>query len=247
MHKTYPKGLPVDPKEIAAKYITAPAAPEKTDGDVKGTEAPPEEKADLDDTLLDERQGDEAPEGEPETPESGEGGEEEKETEEVFTLRIEGKDHEVSLDELIQSYQISSAARLRLQEATQARAAAVEEGRTEGLRVAQAEIEDTRQSFDRTRQQLSQLVGIIGQQLFAPQVGRPDPSMEDADPIGYLTAVNRWREDQARIQGLQMQIAQITEGQRAEMAAQEREIQVQNRNALLQKRPDLRDPERQRA
>ena len=165
----------------------------------------------------------------------------------AFTLTIDGEERQVSVDELVQSYQIDGAARKRLQEATEMRTRAVEEGRAEGMSSASAEIETGRTEITQQRAQLGELIGLVGPQLFAPRVNRPDPSMEHSDPIGFLTDMERWRQDQGRIQGLQQQLSAATIQQREQVEDQKAQAMANNRHQLSTKRPDLADPTKQAA
>jgi hypothetical protein len=164
-----------------------------------------------------------------------------------FTFKVDGEEVTVSAQDLIKSYSFDGAAQKRLQEATEARKTAAETGRTEGMREAQVLIESQTQEINESRKQLSQLVGLVGGELFAPQVAQPNPELQISDPIGYLTQMEAWRSDQGRISQMQQQIVNATQGQNDQAAQKREQVQEQQRVALTQKRPELRQPEEAKA
>lgn len=164
-----------------------------------------------------------------------------------YTFKVNGEEVTVSVDDLIKNYSIGSTAQQRLQEATEMRKQAQTHGYTEGMEAAKEVIHSERQGLDSMRQQLSGILDHIGPQLFQPQVQQPDPAMQQHDPIGYLTQVEAFRQDQMRLQGLKQTLGGAAQ-KMAEADAQRLQHTQQNeRIALRQKRPDLADPEKAKA
>ncbi len=163
--------------------------------------------------------------------------------EDIIIATINGEEREVTVTELLASYQKGAAADKKLQEAGEVYKRALQDGKTEGMQQAQVELQTQRQELEQTRTQLSELLGHVGQTLFAPRVDLPDPAMEQEDPIGYLTAKELWRDDQLRLQGLQQQIVQLTEHQRQQQAAEKERVMNENRAGLLADHPELATPE----
>lgn len=232
-----------DLKNIAAMMVekAAPTSsePEQQDQTDAAAEDLEELDASIDDGLQDTTETEEELDDEGEDADEDEAGTEA----EIVTLTIDGEDHEVSFDDLVQSYQIDGSARKRLQEATEMRKSAVEVGRQEGLASAQVEIETGRQEMQTARTELSELIALVGPNLFQPQVAQPDPAMERQDPLGYLSQMERWRGDQARLQNLQQNLVQQTQAQRDQVARQQTQVRDENRRQLMIKRPDLQAPE----
>lgn len=163
------------------------------------------------------------------------------ETGESYTFKVDGQELTVSTEDLIKAYSLEGATQNRLQEASKMRATAIEEGRAEGLKSAQAEIETKTRELATAQQELSATIGLMGNELFAPKVPPPDPELRNTDPLGYSLAVTDWQQDQGRIQGLQQQLVQASQQQSQKMAALKAEAEQAQKNALRQKRPDLQD------
>lgn len=158
-----------------------------------------------------------------------------------YTFKVDGEDVTVSVEDLIRNYSIDGAAQKRLQEATEARKAATESGYREGMETARAEIQTRSTELENMRQEFSDVVGFVGQQLFAAQVERPDPAMEVTDPIGYLSKMEAWRQEQGRLQAMQQQITEFAANQGQHTQKLRAERQQMERLALREKRPELMD------
>jgi uncharacterized phage infection (PIP) family protein YhgE len=116
---------------------------------------------------------------------------------EVYTIKVDGEEIEVSLEELQQGYQ-------RQSDYTK---------KTQGLSEERKEIEDGRNKvtqeleyLNTQRQQYQQALGQLGQQLLAGInrfQGVDWAKMKADDPIEYVTKRDEFREEQERIKHLQ--------------------------------------------
>lgn len=216
---------------------TADDVTDDADGD--GTSSQTDETTEedsTDDADADEPEGDADPEEDEPTDADDSG--------DAYTFTVDGEEVTATVAELIENYSIDGAARKRLQEATETRKEAQSQGYQEGMNAAKEVISTRTQELDNMREQLNGIVGFVGKTLFQPFVQRPDPRMEQTDPLGYLSAMERYREDQDRIhqmQGSIQQFAQQMEVQQAEMQKSHRQSE---RIALRQARPDLADKEK---
>lgn len=166
---------------------------------------------------------------------------------ETYRLKVDGAEIDVTLDELVQSYQIDGAARKRLQEATEVQRRAAEEGREIGYREGRARADEEVNAITSIRAQLNELVGAMGQRMFAPQVERPAPEMQAVDPIGYLQQMDAWREEQGKLQQLQGRVANFVRQHEQMVENQRRQVMSDNQRQLLTKRPELVDRQQQAA
>lgn len=158
---------------------------------------------------------------------------------ESFTFKVDGVETTATVEELISNYSIDGAARKRLQEATEARTVAREEGIAEGRQEAETLVTTRTQELDTMRQQFAGVIGMVGQQLFAPQVQPPDPAMDATDPIGYMQAKDRYRDDQMRIRQLQANVTNAVQQQNQQLETARQERQAAQGQQLRTKRPDL--------
>ena len=136
----------------------AEAAPEDEDqgevttqadeADASGDEGSDDEVLEV---LTDGEEGDDSDDDAEEEPT---GDEDEDGDEEAYLLTLDGEEVEVTLDDLIKSYQVQGTAQKRLQEASEARNRAVEEGRQEGMAQAKTQIVEQTQALEQQRQQL---------------------------------------------------------------------------------------------
>lgn len=122
-----------------------------------------------------------------------------------YTLTIDGEARSIPLSEIFRLASLGGATMQRLKEATEAKKAAFDEGTAEARQQAQQILQAAQQQAD----YITQVAENFGEQLFAPTVEMPDPSMEQTDPIGFFSAVNKYRDDQTRIAQQKQQAAQV--------------------------------------
>ena len=153
--------------------------------------------------------------------------EEAQPAEQLYTVKIDGKEQQVPLNELLNGYQRQADYSKKTAQAAEERRAA------ESL--AQA-IQQERQHY---AQQLDAVAGVLQSQLPPP----PDPSRVHSDPIGYMQDKEIHEAAVQRLRGV------LAERQRAEQLTQRQmqEAQAENlkaaREQLLERLPDWKNPE----
>jgi hypothetical protein len=161
----------------------------------------------------------------------------------THAVRVDGETVEVSLAELKRAYALGGATMNRLNEATQARNTAREEGLAEAQQQAAQILAHAQQQAEALRQVYEQ----HGQALFAPRVAQPDPAMQQTDPLGYLNAANAYRDDQDRIAREQAELQEVNaqaETIRQQRVAYAKQVEAQK---LRSKIPALADAEKAQA
>jgi hypothetical protein len=161
----------------------------------------------------------------------------EGEDKEVYTVKVDGEEIEVSLDELQQGYQ-------RQSDYTK---------KTQGLSEERKEIEDGRNKvtqeleyLNTQRQQYQQALGQLGQQLLAGInrfQGVDWAKMKADDPIEYVTKRDEFREEQERIKHLQTQQAQVQAQAQADFQRNHEALAVEEAKKLADLIPEFKDTE----
>lgn len=153
--------------------------------------------------------------------------EEQDEEPQRFTVKVDGKDVEVSLDELRQGYSRTEDYTRKTQALAQERKA------------AQAEFEQVRQE----RQQYAQLLGALQQQLAQAEQAPVDlNALYESDPIEWMRQKELMRERQERNQAIQFEQQRLAQIQQAEQQQNMQRFLESQKNSLLQVMPQLRDP-----
>jgi hypothetical protein len=172
-------------------------------------------------------------EAEAETPEETEAEETETAQEQApskYTVKVDGKEVEVTLDDLKRSFSGQAYIQKGMQEAAEARKQA-----TELYQTLQAE-----------QAKFLQVVQTVQQQGFKAPPQAPDIDLMEKDPIGYMQADARYRKEVAEFQAQQAQIQQTMAAQRQ---MQERALAefVAEQGKILQSRiPEFADPNKAR-
>lgn len=152
----------------------------------------------------------------------------------VYRVKRNGKVEEVSLADLKKSWNGSKAIDARVQEAAEDRNA------------AKAEREAVTQLAAQSRalhERLAYVYQNYNAVMFAPRVNRPDPSMQQVDPIGYFNQMEAFRDDQARIQQEQGQMQQTLQMASEQFQEHRREMLGREAQALHAKMPGLKNRE----
>lgn len=148
----------------------------------------------------------------------------------LYTVKADGKEEKVTLDELKRSWSAEKHRQKGMQEAAEARKAATELYQT--LQTEQAKF--------------MQVVQTIQEQGFKAPPQAPDMAMMDKDPIGYMQAEARYRKD---LQDFQTQQVQIQQTAMAHRQMQEKAMAefVAEQSKLLQSRiPEFADANKAR-
>lgn len=177
-----------------------------------------------------EVEGEEA-EAEGESPDEDEGQEEnddEAEAPATYTVKVDGKEVAVTLDELQRSYSGQAYIQKGMQEAAAAR--------KEAESLAQTLLAE-QQKFVEVFQKV-QSQGIINRPV------APDVQMSKTDPIGYLQADAAYRQEMATYQEQQQQIQAVTQQQSQLQKAAQAEYLNEQRKLLAERIPELSDPQK---
>ena len=186
---------------------------EETEADVPEVEAS-EEDTDDEEHETDEEEAEDEPEQEPEEPS-------------LYTIKVDGEEITVTLDELRNGYSRQSDYTRKAQALAEQRRAAEQE-------LAQARAE--REHYQRTLQQLQQ-------QVMAQQEKEPDwDRLYQENPVEATRLERQWRvrkEQQAKLYQEQYRVAAL---QQQEQAEQMRRTVEENRARLTEVIPEWKDP-----
>jgi hypothetical protein len=209
-------------------------APEEGQAQVGETQSAEESEEDLTAAASedDESGVEDAPDEETSEEQSGEDEEpEEQEQPQTFTVKIDGKEVAVTLDELQKGYS-------RTQDYTR---------KTQQIAEVRKQVEQETQAVRAERQQYAQLLGALQAQL---QVSEPQVDLErlyNEDPIEWVRQKEVLRERQEKayaIQAEQQRLSQV--GQQEQQRAMEEHLESQ-KDALLAALPEWRDPKKAKA
>lgn len=212
--------------EALAERLLMPAEPAKEPAPAPQDDvAPaPEEMADAQEVEA----GDETTDAAEETDEATET--ETPEAPQKYTVKVDGKETEVTLDELKRSFSGNAYVQKGMQEAAEAKKQAAEI--FNALQAQQA--------------QFLQAYEAVAKQGFKAPPKAPDPSLLDADPIGYMQARARYETEAVAYQTQQQQIQQLASQQKAMQDRAFAEY-VKEQAARLQERiPEFADPAKAR-
>lgn len=179
----------------------------ETDDEVETAEVEDDEEAETDE--------DETDEAGPEKPDT-------------FTVKVDGKDVQVTLEDLKRSYSGQAYIQKGMQEA-----AAVKKQLAEAAQNLQAE----QQRFMQFAQQVQQ------QGIMSPP-RRPDPKLAETDPLGYIQAEAKFNDDVQRYQAQQMQMQQMQRQQQQFQEQQRMEVLRQQAQILMESIPEFADPQK---
>ncbi len=147
-----------------------------------------------------------------------------------YTVVSDGKEIEVTLDDLKRSFSGQAYIQKGMQEAAEARKAA-------------AEIFQTLQA---EQSKFMQVVQTIQEHGFKAPPQAPDIAMMDKDPIGYMQADARYRKDAAEYQTQQQQIQQTAAAHRQMQDRAMAEFVAEQGKVLQSRIPEFADANRAR-
>lgn len=215
----------------AASAISAMLAPEKGQAEVDGTQQVEESQEETETAASEEDESgvEDAPDEETSEEQSEEEEEqEEQEQPQTFTVKVDGKEVTVTLDELQKGYS-------RTQDYTR---------KTQQIAEVRKQVEQETQAVRAEREQYAQLLGALQAQL---QSSEPQVDLErlyQEDPIEWVRQKEIMRERQEKlgaIQSEQQRLFQVTQYE------QQRAMQAQlasQQEALLAALPDWKDPKK---
>lgn len=170
-----------------------------------------------------------------ETPtEQSEEDEETKEEEEpqTFTVKVDGKEVTVTLDELQQGYS-------RTQDYTR---------KTQQIAEVRKQVEQESQAIRAERAQYAQLLGALEQQV--QQAAQPQIDWDrlyQEDPIEWVRQKELVRENQAKYAAIQSEQQRLAEISRAEQAQSMQAFLAQEQDKLMEVLPEWKDPAKAKA
>ena len=218
----------------AASAISAMLAPEEGQAQVGETQSAEESEEDLeaaasedDESGVEDAPDEESPEEQSEVEEE----QEEQEQPQTFTVKVDGKEVTVTLDELQKGYS-------RTQDYTR---------KTQQIAEVRKQVEQETQAVRAEREQYAQLLGALQAQL---QSSEPQVDLErlyHEDPIEWVRQKEIMRERQEKlgaIQSEQQRLFQVS--QYEQQRAMEAQLASQQ-EALLAALPDWKDPKKAKA
>jgi len=200
-------GEPQQDEEAADNEDTEAAPLDATDEET-GEEAEPEE-TEADDEDVEEAE-------EPDAPEQPE----------LITVKVNGVEKKVTLEELKRDYSGQQYVQQRMQEA----AAKVKEA------------EQLQQTLAQERQAILSLAQQLSTQGVVPPPKLPDPKLAETDPVKYIKEQAKYQDQLVRWQNQQSQVHAVQQRQ-AQLADMQRRQRLQeNAERLKAKIPDFADP-----
>jgi len=182
----------------------------------------------------------EASEEEVEEEESSDEDEEEEESE-VYTVRVDGQEMEVSLEELVKGYSRQSDYTRKTQELAEQR---------KSIDAEKQQYHDQIMQIQQERQQyINGLQQVLSQSTEELQrLADTDwETLQATDPIKFITEKERFRDMQEKINGYRREQAQAEQLRQAEFE-KAREVALQSeRKTLVEKMPEWGDPTKQAA
>jgi hypothetical protein len=161
--------------------------------------------------------------------------EDESETETVYTVRVDGKDVEVTEDELLKGYSRQADYTKKTQELAEYR------------RQMDGAVQQAQQEIQQTQQARAQYVDAVEAAISTnyahlQQFQNVDwERLKTEDREEYLTKRDDYRQAQEQISELQNQHKAATEQQQAEMAEQNKRMWMEEHHKMSQILPDWRD------
>jgi hypothetical protein len=215
----------------AASAISAMLAPEEGQAQVGETQSAEESEEDLEAAASedDESGVEDAPDEETSEEQSGEEEEqEEQEQPQTFTVKIDGKEVAVTLDELQKGYS-------RTQDYTR---------KTQQIAEVRKQVEAETQAVRAERGQYAQLLGALQAQLQASEPQVDLDRLYNEDPIEWVRQKEVLRERQEKayaIQAEQQRLVQLSQQEQQQSMQQHLESQ---KDALLAALPEWKDPKK---
>ena len=216
----FPRGQAVmrgvdEQEEAPAEETTQNAAPpaEETPAEEATEEVAPAEPAEEKEAAAAPEEGQEEPAAEPNS---------------LVTVKVDGKEQKVPLDEVIAGYSRTADYTRKTQELASSRKAV--EAEFEAARVERA--------------QYAQMLSALQQQLTQLMPQEPDwNALYNSDPLEYVRQRDVWRERNDKLVAAQAEQQRLHALQTEEQRAQIQNMVVEGRKQLLEKRPEWKKPE----
>ena len=218
----------------AASAISAMLAPEQ--GQAELDETQPAEESEEDSEAAASEEDESGVEDAPDEETSEEQSEEEEETEEqeqpqTFTVKVDGKEVSVTLDELQKGYS-------RTQDYTR---------KTQQIAEVRKQVEQETYAVRAEREQYAQLLGALQAQLQSSEPQIDLDSLYHEDPIEWVRQKEVMRERQEKLGAIQSEQQRLSQvAQYEQQRAMEAQLASQQ-EALLAALPDWKDPKKAKA
>ena len=147
---------------------------------------------------------------------------------EYYTVKADGKEETVTIDQLKQSYSGQSAINKRFQEVAEAR----------------KQIEQKEAEISQMSQMLTQMHNQAQQQGFMSPPKLPDHTLAESDPIAYMEQRAKYDADMQSYQQQQMQMQQLQQQQQKQAQEQHQSFVAEQAEIIRGKIPELANPEK---
>lgn len=159
---------------------------------------------------------------------------EEVEEQPVYRIKAAGEEKDVTLEELVKSYQLGADYTKKTQEVAEQRKA---------IEAERAAIEESRQLRDAYAQRLQAVEQFLSQQ----QPEYDLESLKDTDPIGYAVKVAELSQKEKQLQAVRAEQQRLAEKQQAEYQQNIQQYVQNEMTKLSQVLPEFVDPEKGQA
>ena len=150
---------------------------------------------------------------------------------EYYTVKSDGKEETVTIDQLKQSYSGQSAINKRFQEVAEAR----------------KQVEQKAAEISQREQMITQMYNQAQQQGFVSQPKLPEPTLAESDPIAYMEQRAKYDADMQSYQQQQMQMQQLQQQQQQQADEQHQAFVREQGEIIRGKIPELANPEKSQA
>jgi hypothetical protein len=225
---TAPATDSIDAATNAFAEILAPTQDNQEEGEAQQAQEAVEAEYE-DEQASEEPQGDEGESADDADPDDDEESDEGEQTEQpVYTIRVDGEEIEVTLEELQKGYSRTQDYTRKTQKLAEVR------------KQTEAEVEAVRVE----RQQYSQLLEALRNQVEQSAPQEPDWNrLRNEDPIEFAAQWAEHQQRQQRMQAIQQEQARLNEIQQYERAQQLTAVVAEERKVLEQVIPEWRDPD----
>ena len=155
----------------------------------------------------------------------------EVEQEPLYTVKVDGKEKQVSLDELTRGYSGQEY---------------IQKGMAENAE-ARKEVEQIREAANHERQQLQAMMQRLQQEGVPPIPEYPSEELRASDPIGYLEAEADYRRAMDKRMQFEQQAKALGEQQQAQERQQQAQRLEQEAARLAEWMPEFADPQKRDA
>lgn len=155
--------------------------------------------------------------------------EQEQESAPLYTVKVQGEERQVTLDDLQSGYMMQSDYTRK----------------TRGLSDERAQFEQERQQVTQERQQYSQLLTQLQKNIQTLNGEEPDwAALAAKDPVGYIQQKENWNRRQQVVQAAQQEQQRVAELEQQDHQQRTASFMQSQREALLRAKPEMADKEK---